>query len=316
MTRSRVEIKKILRLYKTLAFPGSFSTVEKFRRALKDHELIDISSKELKEILKNDLERQMQSVKPRNPKMRHVTSIGVTVQGQVDVVFVNLSIPPTLAEKERGKGPETLKYAFLVNIDVLSRYMYAVPISFNLNPETLKAGFEELIKGPQKMPHFSILRCDADKAMIQLKKYFSDMGTLLEVKRGLWYILFCRTLHQLMKNMVRSNILIITGPHHFGILDIYVKYLKTRIISYLKMHPKKNFPEVLHQALTSYNETYSDLLQGTPASLNSNYFDPILRARLYKHHPKLQPFEEFYKNQLRLQKKISKTMQRPPKVKR
>ena len=55
------------------------------------------------------------------------------------------------------------------------------------------------------------------------------------------------------------------------------------------------------------------IVQGTPASLNSNYFDPILRARLYKHHPKLQPFEEFYKNQLRLQKKSLKPRKGPPR---
>ena len=103
MARSHQEIKKILRLYKTLEFPGSFSSARKFKRALKDHAKIEISLKDLEAILNNDLTTQMSKVKPLNPKMRHVISTGVTVQGQVDVVFVHLIKHQTLAEKKANK---------------------------------------------------------------------------------------------------------------------------------------------------------------------------------------------------------------------
>ena len=52
--------------------------------------------------------------------------------------------------------------------------------------------------------------------------------------------------------------------------------------------------------------TYSDILKGSPASLNSNFFDPVLRERLYGKHPRLQPFQNWYQDQLKLQKKSLK----------
>ena len=77
--------------------------------------------------MNNDLSRQMQSVKPQNPKMHHVTSAGVSIQGLVDIVYINLTKHQTLAEKKnprsrRHKDTEPHKYAFLMAIDVLSRY--------------------------------------------------------------------------------------------------------------------------------------------------------------------------------------------------
>ena len=136
------------------------------------------------------------------------------------------------------------------------------------------------------MPRFRVLRCDPDRAMILLRKYFSDMGVFLQIKRG---------------------------PTHLNLLDAYVKHLKTKIISYLKIHPQADFPEVLAAAVKSYNETYQNVLKGSPASVNSNYFDPLLRERLHKHHPKLQPFETWYKNQLFLQKRVLEPRKGPPK---
>ena len=119
-----------------------------------------------------------------------------------------------------------------------------------------------------------------------MKKYFSEQGTLLQIHRGI---------------------------NHMSLLDVYVKYLKTRMISYLKIHPQKNFPDVLNKAVTSYNQTHQKLLQGSPACLNSNFFDPILRACLHKHHPKLLPFDQWYKQQLVLQKKFLTPRKGPPK---
>ena len=88
------------------------------------HEYIKVGLRELEDILNNDLSTQMHKVKPRNPKKRQVTSEGVTIQGLCDIVYINLSIPLTLAEKKNKvlkKTPKPIKYAFLVAIDVLSR---------------------------------------------------------------------------------------------------------------------------------------------------------------------------------------------------
>ena len=82
-----------------------------------------------------------------------------------------------------------------------------------------------------------------------------------------------------------------------------MKHMKAKMISYLKAHPQANFKTLLHDTTNGYNHTYSDILKGTPASLNSNFYDPILRERLYGKHPPLQPFENWYKDQLKLQKR-------------
>ena len=44
-------------------------------------------------------------------------------------------------------------------------------------------------------------------------------------------------------------------------------------------------------------------MKGAPSNLNSNYFDPVLRERLYGHHPRLQSFETWFIDQMKLQKK-------------
>ena len=51
---------------------------------------------------------------------------------------------------------------------------------------------------------------------------------------------------------------------------------------------------ILHQSTSNFS------------ILNSNFFDPVLRERLYGNHPRLLPFEHWYKNQLKFQKKSLK----------
>ena len=87
---------------------------------------------------------------------------------------------------------------------------------------------------------------------------------------------------------------------------VYMRHLKAKIISYLKLHPDANFNALLRDTVKSYNESYSKVLKGSPSSLNSNFFDLVLRERLYGHHPRLLPFEDWYKNQLKFQKKSLK----------
>ena len=126
------------------------------------------------------------------------------------------------------------------------------------------------------MPRFNVLKCDADPSLLKLKGFLAKKGVYLLVKRG---------------------------PRSLGLLDIYLKQIKTKIITYLKIHPKASFPSLLKAVIKSYNMSYSDVLKGTPAQFNSNYFDAILRHRLYKDQPALQPFKTWVKEQLKAQKK-------------
>ena len=61
----------------------------------------------------------------------------------------------------------------------------------------------------------------------------------------------------------------------------------------------------------SYNHTVSSSHQRTPISVNSPKFDPFLREALYGPQ-QLQPFEVFYKEQLKLRKKANTPDKKKP----
>ena len=65
MARSSREVTKILKSYRTPSCPGSFSSVQKFRHALRDRLGIDIQLGELKDILEKDLSYQMSKVRKK-----------------------------------------------------------------------------------------------------------------------------------------------------------------------------------------------------------------------------------------------------------
>ena len=157
---------------------------------------------------------------------------------------------------------------------MLSRYCYAKPLPQEINPNTLKKVFNELFD--EGMPKFNILKSDADPSLLKIKGFLSEKSVFLFVKRG---------------------------RRKLGLLDAYQKHIKTKIITYLKIHPEADFPSLLKAVIKSQNNTFSQVLKGTPSEFNSNYFDPLLRKRLYKNHSALQPFETWYKEQLNLQRK-------------
>ena len=89
-------------------------------------------------------------------------------------------------------------------------------------------------------------RCDPDNSFLALKTYFAQKkGILLAVKRG------------------RTKL---------NLLDTTIRYLKTRMIKYLKLHQESNFPKLLKQSIESHNKTYSNVLKGTPEQFNSGEF--------------------------------------------
>ena len=133
------------------------------------------------------------------------------------------------------------------------------------------------------MPKFPIIRCDRDLSLNKLAPtYFASRGILLRARRSV---------------------------HHMGFLEGIIRNIKRKFIQNLrKNEPRSGWTEKkLERALSdvtySYNNTVSSSHGRTPASVNSSLFDPFLREALYGHQAKLQPFEVFYKEQLKLRKK-------------
>ena len=63
MARSSREVTKIFKSYRTPSIPGSFSSVQKFRHALRDRLGIDIQLGELKDILEKDFSNNKKVVR-------------------------------------------------------------------------------------------------------------------------------------------------------------------------------------------------------------------------------------------------------------
>ena len=190
-----------------------------------------------------------------------------------------MRVPRTLEERKRNpQGKDrVIKHFFILVVDCLSRFCYGKPLPEQINQNTLRKAFNEMFL--EKMPNFNVLRCDADGSWWKIRGYLAQKGVFLFLKRG---------------------------RRSLSLVDIYMKYIKTKIISYLKIYPTANFPNLLKAVLDSYNHTFSDKINGKPAELNSNYFDPVLRRRLYKNQPALQPFETWFKDQLKLQSRSLK----------
>ena len=67
---------------------------------------------------------------------------------------------------------------------------------------------------------------------------------------------------------------------------------------------EKRLEKVLADATESYNSTKNSATGFAPKDCNSPEFDPELRLRLYKDH-KIEPFEAFYTETLKLHKKAN-----------
>ena len=65
--------------------------------------------------------------------------------------------------------------------------------------------------------------------MLKLRSYLAGLGVYLAVKRG---------------------------PLKLGLIDIYMRYIKSKIIGYLKLHPEANYNTLLKDTVKGYNDTY------------------------------------------------------------
>ena len=265
--------KKILNAYSDLRFPGSFQGIPVFRKSLQQNLGINISHRSLQRLLKSSLHYQVNVTKAKRFKKRPFYSRGVGIEAYTDTVFIGLK--PDDEKRQR-------RFIFLVVVDVHSRMLYATKIDGQVRPESLKQAYTRLFK--QGMAKFPIIRCDRDPSLNKLAStYFADKGILLRARRSV---------------------------HHMGFLEGIIRSIKRKFVQNLrKNEPRSGWtPKKLEQALKdvtySYNHTVSSSHGRTPISVNSPMFDPFLREALYGHQP-LQPFEVFYKEQLKLRKKAN-----------
>ncbi len=94
-----------------------------------------------------------------------------------------------------------------------------------------------------------------------------------------------------------------------NVLETKIRVLKSKLIKHFRTDSKSfqsdaMLAKSLKQATYSLNhtKTRSGIV---PALTNHSWYDPYLRQVLFPHHH-LEPFEKFYAEQLKLQKRVSK----------
>lgn len=174
--------------------------------------------------------------------------------------------------------PENIRWPFLLVVDTTSRYIYTFSLRVVSPPEVRKAFLHLFRNG---MPYFPILRMDRDVTIKSLRSFFEKKDMLIRPKRGI---------------------------HKLSLLEPLMKVLKRKLIRHLKKHPEDYSDgrrrDILQEATHSINNTVSSSHGRTPAQVNSPMMDPFLRKVLYPNH-KIQPFDVFLTEQLKLQKKVN-----------
>ena len=269
--------EKILKLYYNLKFPGSYQGIKTFKESLKDNANINISHSALRKLLKSSLPYQVNIVKPKKFPKRANYSQGVWIQAFCDPIFVPY-IPKT---KKNDQVQKYKNFLALILVDVHSKYMYSTKLA-SINPEALKRGFTCLFNNG--MPRFSVIRIDKDKSLNKLTNtYFAKKGILVLTRRSV---------------------------HHLGFLEGLIRNVKRKMIKHMRQDKRpegwteKRLEKVLADATESYNSTKNSATGIAPKDCNSPEFDPELRLRLYKDH-KIEPFEAFYTETLKLHKKAN-----------
>lgn len=161
------KVREILKLYSTLEFGGSFASISKFRKALKEKKNINISYNALSKILKGDPYYLTSYKRPYRYLHRKITSQGVFIEGLCDIAYI-------------FKSNLDIKFYSLIVQDIHSRFVYAIFLNV-LNKKSVKNAFLTLFR--HGMPQFSILRSDADPIFQGLKSFFNKRKMYLAVRK-------------------------------------------------------------------------------------------------------------------------------------
>ena len=155
--------RKIIKLYHTLAYPGSFGGLKTFKQSLKDNSNIDISEKELRKIMYSS-ELYATSVKrPQNFLTRKIVAEGGNIEATADVGYLKA---------------KTRMHHILVVVDIFTKMVHATLLR-TLQGESIRKAMKQLF--PDKFP-FSILRTDNDTAFNKIRPFFNKEKVLLIFK--------------------------------------------------------------------------------------------------------------------------------------
>ena len=157
------EKRKIIKLYHTLSYPGSFGGLKTFKKALKENSNIDIPERDLKKIMYNSELFATAVKRPHNFLTRKIVAEGGNIEATADIGYLTA----------QGKT-----FHILVVVDIFTKMTYA-SILRSVKGVSVKAAMLKMF--PETFP-FSLLRTDNDTVFQVLKPFFNRKKVLLLFK--------------------------------------------------------------------------------------------------------------------------------------
>ena len=157
------EKRKIIKLYHTLSYPGSFGGLKNFKKVLKDKSNIDISEKDLRKVMYNSELYATAVKRPHNFLTRKIVADGGNIEATADIAYL----------KAQGET-----YYILVVVDIFTKVTHAALLKA-VKGTAVKATMSKMFDG--NFP-FSLLRTDNDTVFKVLRPFFNRKNVLLLLK--------------------------------------------------------------------------------------------------------------------------------------
>lgn len=158
----------ILNKYYSVRYPGSFSSIRTFKKALEEVDGIHISYGKLRKLLMSQEYYAQSIIKKSKFIRRHVICDAPQVSFEADIGFISNS-------------RDGSRIIFLLCVDQFSKKIF-ISVLPNTQTSEIRKAFCRLFD--QKHFPFSILRCDLEPSFLKLRPFFARNHVLLAPKRG------------------------------------------------------------------------------------------------------------------------------------
>lgn len=222
--------------------PGSYTSVDKLKKAIKAGKELDVTARSVKEWLKS-----------KETYTKHRPSRKVFKRNPVIAAFIDAQWQGDLAEVGNLAAFNTGVRYLLILIDVVSKYMWVEPLKSKSGPTVLE-GFKKVFGKTPRRP----------------SKLQTDDG------KEFWYQGVQRFLkdHKIIFFTLKSD-------KKAAVAERAVKTIKEKIYRYMHEKNTKKYIDVLGDLVASYNETYHQAIKMTPAEVNVGNEGEVLK-NLYR----------------------------------
>lgn len=222
--------KKILAKYTNPSFPGSFSGIDKFYKAIKiSNSKLNVSD------IKKALEKQ-KTYSLHKPIRKNFPRSQVIVSSIDDTWQIDLVDMAKIAKENKG-----YRYILTV-IDVLSKFAWAVPVK-NKDQYSITQAFETILKSSNRVPE----RIQADQGKEFYNKSFKNLLTKHNI-----------TLYSTYSHLKAS------------IVERFNRTLKQKMWRMFTLQNNHKFLDNLQKLIDSYNNTFHRSIKTKPSLVNKN----------------------------------------------